>query len=345
MTTPSSGYVDLRPHERQVLTRFLEAQQGFLHVCGMPGSGKTMLVRHLLEAGTAGAVTASYIHCSNHDATSLAEEMLAAGFDADSDTQLRSATRKKRVVVVLDELTSLRLDRSEEAELLTKIVQAAYREPWSVVAISNTLDQSWKTALYAGLHTEPDLPFSPYTSDQLARLLDVNYPDRFHPAAAKYIAAQVVALALGDARALVDICRSALVNNPAAAIAFPTARQLVSETFRSPTSDAVRSLSTEFKIVLALSVHLARLRPPGFRQSELIPAVNAFRARHRFPRVTPDNVKEKLELLQCMSLVSTTRTKDPKVRTTVTFQDLGAGLNTAERLLFKEIIDDNSQEL
>jgi Cdc6-like AAA superfamily ATPase len=329
-------YVDLRPHEKQVITRFLAGNHGFMHVCGMPGTGKTMLVRHLLNVGTVGTV-GTYINCSSHDANSLAEELLAAGFDFDNDVK---HSRKKRVVVVLDELTSLRLDRPEEARLLNRIVEATYRESWSVVAISNTLDQSWKKVLCTGQLTEPDLPFQPYTTEQLVHLIDTNYPDRFQPAAAKYIAAQVVANAFGDARALVDLCRITLSSTPAGTVAFPTARQVVSEVFRSPTADIIRALSVEFKIVLALCVHLTRVRASGFRQSDLVPAVNTFRMRHRFPVITLNNVKEKLELLQCTSLVSTTtRTKNPKVSTTVTLKDLEDGINTDERLLFKEIID------
>jgi Cdc6-like AAA superfamily ATPase len=318
-------YVDLRDHERNVLQRFLQGPGGFLHVCGMPGTGKTMLVKHLLgTVGTVGTV-GTYIHCHGHDAATLSEELELVGFE-----------KGKVKVVVLDELTSLGLGTEQ---LLIDIVQTASRQPRWVIAISNSLNQAWRSVVpdIDSLRVEPDLPFPPHTSDQLCRLIHALYPDLFSQAAAKYIASQVAAQELGDARVLVSLCQMAAQSQDQGQVSFQAARQVITSALRTPTNEVIQSLPLEYKTVLANCVHLAGRRGSGFRQSDLFLTLEAFRKRHKLPRPT-STLTCTLEMLQCSALVTTNRAKDPKVDTKVTPHDLDNGLSSAERLLFREFI-------
>lgn len=209
----SNVYVDVRKEELEKLVNFLaekmdKEEGGLLHLCGMPGTGKTLcsqqaisiIVDHLQQQGatlpTVIRINGSHHH---HDPRSVFQAILQ-GINPDNTGSLSAEEAENRFVyrmtmrrwrapamtiLVLDEMDRLRMDTEEGQRVIRCLLETAMDAKSTLVmlGISNTLDQRWEALLpkeHRGLDPNKfGVCFPAYKRDQLEQILHMRLGDRF----------------------------------------------------------------------------------------------------------------------------------------------------------------------
>lgn len=343
----NGDFVDIRAEQKEKVLQFLASStNGFIHLCGMPGTGKTMMVRSILD-GIDYAKT-SYVNCVGFQQPFLILdhlEELKFFTDNDSIQQARRKKKVERLIIVMDEIDYLRYDTDDGADTLSKIVRATTHPdlPWTIIAISNTLDQRWKAYLQ-GCDTSllrPDICFPPYNLEQLRTIIEYLYGHRFHPAAIKSISAHVAANGMGDARTAIVLCQMALSNHsPSEQVTFQTAQRIASEVFRAPTNKTVSGLPLGMKTVLAICLYLNKISRAGaIKSSDVLVPYNNFIRRHLFKQaVSQSGMAFELDMVQSTGLIRINPRGHKKITVLVSLDEFDEGLTKEERILFRPLM-------
>lgn len=209
--------------ERSKLHEFLDTSlqgnsSGCLHISGMPGTGKTALVRDVMRERTDEHM---YMNCVGLSHPQEAAHRVAAALNVPDVSALEclSTSRRHSLVVVLDEM-DLWLHTHRDMlyrmfclpKLLYARTQGAVR--LALIGIANSLDltEQFLPVLRSQGVSPSVLHFSPMPADEVqallaARLHDV--PSAFTHAALQLLARKLTA-STGDIRRALDTCRQAL---------------------------------------------------------------------------------------------------------------------------------------
>jgi type II secretory pathway predicted ATPase ExeA len=133
LATPDvAGYYPATGHERALarLRQAIDDQEGLALLTGEPGTGKTLLAQHLLEALGPTTVSALVTNCHFRDRTALFQAILydlSLPYEGGTEQELRlrltdfflqRCRAGQRVVIVLDEAQHLTPDLLEELRLV-----------------------------------------------------------------------------------------------------------------------------------------------------------------------------------------------------------------------------------
>ena len=213
---PADAYVPVREGQMKKLVNFLSyhvehVKGGFMHLSGMPGTGKTLcshravsLVQAFLEEKKDKVPNVIRINCTHHqeDPSSLFqaiyEETNAAQKGKKESVSAavaedRLATRfapvfnrnKGMTILILDEMDRLHFDRETGGKVLRSLLGIALNDSTLVViGISNTLDQRWQSLLPPEHQTsDPNkygIDFPSYDKDEITKIIKARVEDRFH---------------------------------------------------------------------------------------------------------------------------------------------------------------------
>lgn len=217
-----------RDMERARLHAFLDASlsssdahpceqvSGCLHISGMPGTGKTALVRDVLRERT--DATHIYINCIGIAHPQEAAQRIAAALDVPDLTAVgRAPAQSRPLIVVLDEMDHW-LHVYAHQDMLQRIFclpkQLAGKAHMALVGIANSLDLTERfVPVVRSKGVKPDvLHFAPMQADQVLALLEArlaDMPGLFGRAALQLLARKLTASS-GDIRRALDTCRQAL---------------------------------------------------------------------------------------------------------------------------------------
>lgn len=197
------SYVNVRPIQWEELTAFLttsvvNGKGGFIHLSGLPGTGKTLTARQALGElrKTRTDVHTEYISCVNPSAelSQLVRSITNPTVDA-------AAGRPTTVVVILDEIDHLFLGNEwsqEIAEVILEDVVKLDKPGFIVVGISNTLDNPFRRT---------NIVFPAYTAGELTRIIVGKVGEGvFDSGALKAITSHSAAAKGGDARTTIALC-------------------------------------------------------------------------------------------------------------------------------------------
>uniref|UniRef100_A0A060T8H1 Cell division control protein n=1 Tax=Blastobotrys adeninivorans TaxID=409370 RepID=A0A060T8H1_BLAAD len=237
--TVANGLVG-RDSERQNLLDFfrpkvLNRLNGALYIAGLPGTGKSALLREVLDTVQEEMTGATKdmdlcivnLNCMIIEKPELVYPTIlrdmghsSKGEDPVNELERMFLDKQKRTrhVVVLDELDHL---ITKDQEVLFKIFQWAFAEGSSLilVGIANALDLTdrFVPRLRANNLTPETFVFTPYEAQDIARIIESRlksltgqeYVPLMHPAAIQ-LAARKTAANTGDLRKAFDICRRAI---------------------------------------------------------------------------------------------------------------------------------------
>jgi Cdc6-like AAA superfamily ATPase len=323
-----TAFVDVRDVEKQALMRFLESPNGFVHLCGRPGTGKTMLVQHLLKTEFQDDEYL-YLNCAGSSSEDIKKTV---------DTFLSKGMRLRKIVV-LDEINYLTLV-DQDGNTLTGMIRtvSTHTRPWGIVAISNQLGQEWTINVQdiGNLRVHPDINFPVYTSCQLGKIAE-SWRESFEPCALRWIVTNTSARS-GDARILVNTVTAALFHQESRPITMKTAQHVVKTLLPIPTNEIISALPLNLKVLLAVCI---RLQPravckSGVRFELIVTTLIPVRKRRLYSTTNVSQIPGDLDLIASCGLVSIYRhsTRGMFVKTTTTSKEFENGLDVNERLLF-----------
>jgi cell division control protein 6 len=275
-----------------VSSAILHAQPSHLFAFGKSGTGKTAVVRHVVEA--AGKVTHAnkktlglFVNCTNqvshHALLIRLIEQLEGGEHVPSNTaagelhdRLLQACKKTgaNIVVVLDEVNHLVKRSGVDAMYSIANLNAELegdRATISIIAISNDLHFGEKlpASVQSRLAAEK-LYFAPYSAEQLRDILRDRADLVFNPDGLDVglieLCAAYAAQAHGDARQALALLRKAAVIAGREGARKVMAHHVVSARGAleyDVIADGVRRLTAHEKIVLLVIAHMALRRSPG----------------------------------------------------------------------------------
>lgn len=212
-----------RAVERQRIHTFLDESlapfsdsSGCLYVSGMPGTGKTALVRDVLRSRSERHL---YINCVGHAHPGAMVAQLAAALGLDDVAQLAHApsTNAAPLIVVLDEMDHL-LHTHDEVLHTLFCLPAQVRQHTStrlaLVGIANSLDLTERFVPWLrSLGVPPALlHFAPLSAEEVCELLTARLRDAaamVTPPALQLLSRKLSA-STGDVRRALDTCRQAL---------------------------------------------------------------------------------------------------------------------------------------
>lgn len=127
--------VYLRKEEKEKIKRFINSSNQILHICGKPGTGKTLTVKHLLKEE-------KYIYLNAY---------------SDIKEILLSKTKPLSKIIVIDEFDILEKNYKKETEQIIKLILNSKSK---LITISN----------YLGF-TENVLFFKPYSPEEIEEII------------------------------------------------------------------------------------------------------------------------------------------------------------------------------
>ena len=212
-----------RAAERQRIEAFLDESlartsdaSGCLYVSGMPGTGKTALVRDVLRARPERHL---YINCVGHAHPGTIVAQLAAALGLDDMAQLAHAppTEAAPLIVVLDEMDHLLHTHDEVLHTLFCLpaqVRQHTAARLAVVGIANSLDLTERFVPWLrSLGVPPALlHFAPLSADEVCELLETRLRDAATMVTrpALQLLSRKLSASTGDVRRALDTCRQAL---------------------------------------------------------------------------------------------------------------------------------------
>jgi Cdc6-like AAA superfamily ATPase len=335
-----AAFVDVRDVEKQALMRFLQSPNGFVHLCGRPGTGKTMLVQHLLETEFPDEYL--YLSCVGSSSENIRKTVDTFLNEISESGEIKNKGKRLRTcrkIVVLDEINYLSLV-DQDGDTLTELIRAvsADTHPWCIVAISNQLGQEWTINVQDidNLRVHPDINFPVYTSCQLGKIAE-SWRESFEPCALKWIVANTSAQS-GDARILVNTVTAALFHQESRPITMKTAQHVVKTLLPIPTNEIISALPLNLKMLLAVCI---RLQPravckSGVRFDLIVTTLIPFRKRRLYSTTNVSTIPGDLDLLSSCGLVSIygNPSRGMFVKTTTNSKEFENGLDVNERLLF-----------
>lgn len=214
-----------RRDERARLHAFLDesldaslATSACLHISGMPGTGKTALVRDVLRERSD---THMYINCVGLAHPQEAAHRIAAALNVPDVAAIKPRRTLVRLTVVLDEL-DLWLYSHTHQDILCQMfclpkqlrTQSKGSVCMALIGIANSLDLTEKfVPVLKGQGVSPHvLHFSPMQAEEVHELLEMrlrDVPGVFARASLQLLARKLTATS-GDIRRALDACRQAL---------------------------------------------------------------------------------------------------------------------------------------
>jgi len=212
-----------RAAERQRIEAFLHESlapspgtSGCLYVSGMPGTGKTALVRDVLRARRERHL---YINCVGHAHPGSIVAQLAAALGLDDMAQLAHAPPAEAapLIVVLDEMDHLLHTHDEVLHTLFCLpaqVRQHSTARLALVGIANSLDLTERFVPWLrSLGVPPALlHFAPLSAGEVCELLETRLRDAATMVTrpALQLLARKLSASTGDVRRALDTCRQAL---------------------------------------------------------------------------------------------------------------------------------------
>lgn len=334
-------YIDVRPTEKREIMDFLKSKNGFVHVCGLPGTGKTMLVSHLTSL--IDEATVHHINCiSMNQPDEINERLEALGF---FNHNKRSIIDRRRQILVLDEMDQLYKGNDEDTNILSQIILTTTNEdiPRSVIAISNTLDQRWTMKLdnitRAALEHD-GITFPPYNVNQLQQILEQTYGERTHPAAIKAVAANSAANG-GDVRLAFGLCEMTLDKHPIGEqVSFKTAQRVMAEVFKPPTNQLVVNIPFDLKVILGVCLYLKSRVTRFFINDVLQPYARFYRAKSLPEKISSSDLLSKMDLLHSMGLISINPRGKKVVDVKLSREEFVDGLRLEDKMFLRSLLID-----
>jgi len=210
----SNLYVSVREEQMEKLIVFLShhinnMEGGFVHLCGMPGTGKTLCthlaisrVKVYMEQKRLTLPNVIRINCTHYqdEPAKLFQdvwEQVTAGrsgkqempsvTEAEERLSVRFTIRRNlgMTILILDEMDLLRFDTAAGAAVLQSLLSMALDGcALTVIGISNTLDQRWQSLLPAQHRTTDTskygIEFPSYNDEQLMKIVQDRLEGRFH---------------------------------------------------------------------------------------------------------------------------------------------------------------------
>lgn len=317
------SYATVREQHAERIMYFVSNGTGFMHIGGLPGTGKTMTMDCVISTVNDESLHYIYLNCSGvRDPRKFYQDLcegLGSKVQPDAaetwfyNFTLHDACR--RTVLVLDEVNCLGFDNTDLATALRNIVASAFEFPsrLSVIGISNTLDQRWQTVLPGGLGN-PDkfaITFPAYTSAELQAVLKAHFGHLSQKVALAMVATKVASES-GDARAAITICAAAAAESPDHSVTFQAVRRVM---FRQQEAESIAkrlaALSFRTKLFTASCLRLRAKMSADFTLADIFRVYT--RACHDVLHSEVYDTESQLKTLETCGALTSRTTKDGQV--------------------------------